>query len=84
MDAITRDAIVACAANGNMEHDFIGQVVKVYENSALVQILEHHADDCMNARELLHQVVISLRQMTVMTPGRPAEEEAAEALESAG
>lgn len=77
---ITCEAIVRCRANGNMEHDFVGRVVKVYEHSALVAILEHHVEDAMNARELLDQAVISLKQMVVMRPGVPAPVE----VESAG
>lgn len=69
MTAITRQAIVRCHANGNMEHDFIGTIKKCYENSALVMIDQFDPADRMNARDLLYQAVISKRQMEVLTPG---------------
>lgn len=82
MVTITRDAIVRCEPNGNMAHPFTGKVEKVYENSALVRILEYHDKDRMNARELLYAAIISKRAMAIITPGVPVEE--AEAMSDVG
>ncbi|MFD1485174.1 hypothetical protein ACFQ5J_08020 [Lacticaseibacillus baoqingensis] len=56
--------VVSYLANGNMEHPFVGKILKHYERSALVQILTHHPKDALNARELLQRVVISFDAMT--------------------
>lgn len=76
---VTKGAVVRCQANGNMEHEFIGTVVKRYENAALVTIDEFSPKDRMNARDLLFQTVIALKRMTILKAGEPErapEEEA--------
>lgn len=79
---VTKGAVVRCRANGNMEHSFVGTVIKRYENSALVTIEEFDPQDQMNARDLLFQTVIALRRMTILKPGEP--EPLPEAEEAAG
>ena len=36
---------VACDKFASMSHDFVGSIEKIYENSAVVEIIEHHKDD---------------------------------------
>lgn len=71
---VTKGAVVRCQANGNMEHEFIGTVVKRYENSAWVTIDEFDPRDQMNARDLLFQSVIALKRMTILKAGEPEPE----------
>lgn len=42
-----------------MEHDFVGTVEKVYENSALLTITESDEIDKSNVIELNHKIVVS-------------------------
>lgn len=63
MKQIEHGTWVNCQPNGNMQSAFVGRVVKVYESAALVEIVEYHPQDALNARELLYRTVIALSRM---------------------
>ncbi|WP_407894996.1 hypothetical protein [Lacticaseibacillus sp. N501-2] len=63
MTEFTPGMLVRCCANGNMLYDFTGQITKLYEHSAIVEIHHFDARDLETARELLFRIVISLNQM---------------------
>lgn len=65
--------LVLCAANGNMEHDFIGRIEKKYENSAMVTIMERHAEDHWNAIDLAGRAIISFSKMEAVGNQEQAE-----------
>lgn len=48
-----------CHVKEDMEHDFVGTVEKVYENSALLTITESDEIDKSNVIELNHKIVVS-------------------------
>lgn len=54
---------VLCQANGNMEHAFIGQIEKCYENAALVKILDYDPRDRFNVQDLIGRTVIAFNRM---------------------
>lgn len=54
---------VLCQANGNMEHTFIGQIEKCYENAALVKILDYDPRDRFNVQDLIGRTVIAFNRM---------------------
>lgn len=63
MNEFTPGMLVRCRANGNLLFDFTGQIIKIYEHSALVEIDQCDARDLLTARELLGRIVISLDAM---------------------
>lgn len=63
MTKLTLGMLVRCRPNGNMLYEFTGQITKLYENSALVEIHQFDRRDLLTARELLFRTVISLKAM---------------------
>ncbi|WP_390407536.1 hypothetical protein [Lacticaseibacillus jixiensis] len=63
MPEFTEHMLVTCQPNGNMEHVFTGQIKKLYENSALVDIVNYHPKDALNVRELQYMAVIAYKRM---------------------
>lgn len=52
-----------CAVKEDMEAPFVGQVDKLYENSALLTIVEYNLNkDKANVEELNHRIVVNFKQ----------------------
>ena len=58
---------VACDKFASMSHDFVGSIEKIYENSAVVEIIEHHKDDNVAVTDFHHRTVVSLKHMKKIT-----------------
>lgn len=54
---------VKCKKFGALSHDFVGTVEKVYENSAMVAILEHDAADEVAVGDFHNSVIVRLKDM---------------------
>ena len=54
---------VACDKFASMSHDFVGSIEKIYENSAVVEIIEHHKDDNVAVTDFHNRTVVSLKHM---------------------
>lgn len=63
MITFTPGMLVHCRANGNLLYDFTGQITKLYEHSAIVEIDQFDPRDLATARELLFRVVVSFEAM---------------------
>lgn len=55
---------LTCHVKEDMDHDFIGQVEKIYENSALLTIIDNDVADKTNVIELNHKIVVSHNGLT--------------------
>ncbi|KRM61123.1 hypothetical protein FC26_GL002341 [Paucilactobacillus vaccinostercus DSM 20634] len=49
---------VKCKKFGSLEHDFAGEVEKVYENSVLVAIKEFDKQDSLTVTELNQRAIV--------------------------
>lgn len=49
----------------DMEKPFMGKVEKVYENSALLEIVSNDPDDDPNVAELNHKIIVNINNMKV-------------------
>ena len=58
---------VACDKFASMSHDFVGSIEKIYENSAVVEIIEHHKDDNVAVTDFHNRTVVSLKHMKKIT-----------------
>ncbi|WP_057896062.1 hypothetical protein [Liquorilactobacillus oeni] len=54
---------VKCKKFGTLTHDFVGSIEKVYENSAMVAILDHDASDEVAVNDFHNRVIVRLRDM---------------------
>ncbi|KRM90321.1 hypothetical protein [Liquorilactobacillus cacaonum] len=54
---------VKCKKFGTLSHDFVGEIEKVYENSAMVAILEHDAADAVAVNDFHNRVIVRLKDM---------------------
>lgn len=54
---------VNCKKFGSLTHDFVGKVEKIYENSAMVSIEEHHDDDSVTVSDFHNRAVVGLKNM---------------------
>lgn len=62
-----------CAVQEDMEAPFVGQVDKIYENSALLTIVEFDLKkDKENAEELNHRIVVNFKQFIKETKTKSA------------
>lgn len=58
---------VNCQKFGALTHDFVGQIEKIYENSAMVSIVEHHDDDAVAVSDFHNRAVVRLKNMKKVT-----------------
>ena len=58
---------VKCEKFGALKHDFIGSIEKIYENSAMVSILENNADDAIAVSDFHEKAIVSLKHMKKVT-----------------
>ncbi|MFD1670495.1 DUF2187 domain-containing protein [Agrilactobacillus yilanensis] len=62
-----------CAVKEDMEAPFVGQVDKLYENSALLTIVEYNSKkDKANVEELNHRIVVNFKQFIKETKVKDA------------
>ncbi len=58
--------IVKCTKFGSIEHDFTGEIEKVYENSVLLAIKEHDAADDMAISELNQRAIVRKSEIEII------------------
>ncbi|EJF00723.1 hypothetical protein [Liquorilactobacillus mali] len=58
---------VKCKKFGTLSHDFVGAVEKIYENSAMVAIVEHDATDEVAVNDFHNRVIVRLKDMKKVT-----------------
>lgn len=58
---------VTCDKFASLTHDFVGAIEKIYENSAVVEILEHHKDDTVVVGDFHNRAVVALDHMKKKT-----------------
>ncbi|MDO1605791.1 DUF2187 domain-containing protein [Lactobacillus sp. YT155] len=49
----------------DMEKSFMGKIEKVYENSALLEIVSNDPDDDPNVAELNHKIIVNINNMKI-------------------
>lgn len=49
----------------DMEKPFMGKIEKVYENSALLEIVSNDPDDDPNVAELNHKIIVNINNMKI-------------------
>ncbi|AUJ32443.1 MAG: DUF2187 domain-containing protein [Liquorilactobacillus nagelii] len=54
---------VKCKKFGALNHDFTGNIEKIYENSALVSIQEHEKEDEVAVNDFHKRVIVRLTNM---------------------
>lgn len=54
---------VTCDKFASLTHDFVGTIEKIYENSAVVEIVEHHKDDNIVVSDFHDRAVVALDHM---------------------
>jgi hypothetical protein len=54
---------VKCKKFGSLNHDFVGSIEKIYENSALVNILEHDQEDEVAVNDFHKRAIVRLKSM---------------------
>lgn len=54
---------VKCQKYAGLTHDFEGRIQKIYENSAMVQITQHHEEDRMTVGDFHNRAIVSLKKM---------------------
>ena len=54
---------MTCDKFASLTHDFVGAIEKIYENSAVVEILEHHKDDTVVVSDFHNRAVVALDHM---------------------
>ena len=50
-----------------MKYDFEGKIEKIYENSAVVEIVKHHDEDKEAVGDFHNRTVVSLKHMKKIT-----------------
>ncbi|UQS85246.1 DUF2187 domain-containing protein [Apilactobacillus apisilvae] len=53
---------IAAPRFGYLKHDFSGTIDKIYENSVMVLINEHHQDDDIVVNEYNQRAIVSKKQ----------------------
>lgn len=54
---------VKCKKFGALKHDFVGAIEKIYENSAMVAILENDTEDAIAVSDFHEKAIVSLKHM---------------------
>ena len=55
--------IYDCSVDEDMDYPFKGKVDKVYEHSALMEIVENDPKDSANKTELNNKIVVSIKKI---------------------
>jgi len=55
--------IYDCSVDEDMDYPFKGKVEKVYEHSALMEIVENDPKDSANKTELNNKIVVSIKKI---------------------
>lgn len=58
---------VTCDKFASMKYDFEGKIEKIYENSAVVEIVKHHDEDKEAVGDFHNRTVVSLKHMKKIT-----------------
>ncbi|KRM89751.1 hypothetical protein [Liquorilactobacillus vini] len=54
---------VKCKKFGSLNHDFVGSIEKIYENSALVKILEYDQEDEVAVNDFHKRAIVRLKSI---------------------
>ncbi|KRM96650.1 hypothetical protein FC19_GL000948 [Liquorilactobacillus aquaticus DSM 21051] len=54
---------VKCKKFGALNHDFVGSIEKIYENSAMVSIIEHDDSDELAVSDFHKRAIVRLKSM---------------------
>ncbi|BAP85822.1 hypothetical protein LOOC260_112850 [Paucilactobacillus hokkaidonensis JCM 18461] len=57
---------LTCKKFGSLEHDFTGEIEKVYENSVLVNITEFDDEDQMAVSELNKRAIVRKSEIEII------------------